>query len=82
MISITNNRPIELSTQVKMAWGGAFDPVSALKETMVEPMFTPVNKGHPVSITNNGTDITADDIAQMITDCCGITQEPTTEVVV
>lgn len=70
-MNIINQKPVELSPVYKSSTLGTFDPLAALKTCIVEPLFTPMAPNQPVRIVSKSGDITADEIVQHITNCCG-----------
>jgi hypothetical protein len=50
---------------------GDFDPVAVLKETVVDPIFTPINPAAPVEISDGTNDYDQDDIIALISNCLG-----------
>lgn len=72
-MQVSNQKPVELSPVYTPKITGAYDPTEYIKQTMAEPLFTPMVPTSPVSITINNQSITADDITIDILDCCGDT---------
>ena len=71
MLQITNQKPVEVSPLLTVPVVGPFDPRDTLKKMVVEPLFTPLTAGHPVTITdNNGKTYTEDDVTDTIFNCC------------
>lgn len=70
-INITGNRPVELTPNFTDKVSTQFDPISLLKEIMVEPLHTPLFPKHPVKITSGSTNVKDDDIVDLILACCG-----------
>lgn len=78
-MNISNQKPVVLSPVYDAVIKGDFKPQEYLKETMATPLFTPLVAGTPVTISANGTAITADNITNMILSCMGDTIDPTAE---
>ena len=69
-MQVTNQKPVVLSPVYKSNIQGDFEPQVYLKTTIVEPLFTPVIQNQPVTITTNGSTLTADDLTQYVLQCC------------
>lgn len=78
-MNVTNQKPAVLSPVYQAPAAGPFDPIALLKQTVVEPLFTPLNANGPAQITDNGIALSVDDIAAHIVNCCGDTVQPADE---
>jgi len=54
-LTITNQKPAQFSPVHKLPVSGVYDPVAGITETLVDPLFTPLNQNHPVTITDSST---------------------------
>ena len=72
-ITIQNNKPVEISPIVHDKVNKTFDPLALLQECMVEPLKTPLFPKHPVQIKNGNSNMSDDDIINLILKCCDIT---------
>lgn len=78
-MQVNNQKPAVLSPIYKSKVKGDFEPLVCLKKTLVEPLLNPLIAGQSVTITNNNNKLDADDIVNLIVDCCGDTINPTAE---
>lgn len=72
-MNVINQKPVVLSPIYQSSTAGGFDPVKSLKETVADPLFTPLVATQPVRITSKSGNVDADVIAQRVTACCGDT---------
>lgn len=72
-MKVSNQKPVELEAIYNEPSKGTFDPVGRIKTTITEPLFTPLSQNSPVVMTDNGNDVTEDDITQLVINCCGDT---------
>jgi hypothetical protein len=70
-MNIVNQKPVVLTPVYSDNIKKDYDPVGLLKQTIVEPLFTPLLPGSPVSMSANNKPITEDDITDLIVRCCG-----------
>lgn len=70
-MKVTNIKPVELSPVYKASANGAFEPNKLLQETMAKPLFNPLIQGQPCVISENGKNLTDDDVADIILACMG-----------
>ena len=70
-MNIVNQKPVVLTPVYSDNIQKDYDPVGLLKQTIVEPLFTPLLPGSPVSMSANNKPITEDDITDLIVRCCG-----------
>lgn len=70
MAIITNNqKPTELNSQYTGSVANVFDPYTVVKDEMVKPLFQPLVPGQPVTIEEDGTPLTEDDITDLLFRC-------------
>lgn len=67
----TNQKPVELNPLYTSSITGTFKPDSYLKQTTDQLLNSPINPQHPVSIADNGRNLSDTDVAQCILDCLG-----------
>lgn len=72
-MQITNQKPVELSPVYDTVITGDFDPVEYMKQTVVRPLFNPLNASQPVTFSSNGSTLSEDDVASYVLACCGDT---------
>lgn len=70
-MNITNQKPVVLTPGYTDNIQKDFDVLGILKDIAVKPLFTPLIPGQPVTMTSNGKPVTEDDIADLLTRCCG-----------
>lgn len=68
-MTITNQKPAELTPVYKANIMGTFDPIPYVKETLATPLLQPLLPNQPVTITDKNTPITDDDITNMALRC-------------
>lgn len=68
-ISVTNQKPVILNPYYNDKIGQNYDPIEHLKNIAVTPLMTPITAGHPVSIHQNGANLTEDDILNILRNC-------------
>lgn len=68
-ITITNVKPTELTSMYSGDIANDFDPINEIKNEIVHPMMTPLLPSAPVSIDENGTPLTEDDITTYLVKC-------------
>lgn len=78
-ITLTGNKPVDLSPNTADKINKDFDAITSLKEVMVHPIRTQLLPTHPVVIKNGSHDLTDDDIVNMILDTCGDNVNPQAE---
>lgn len=78
-MKVSNQKPVVLSPVYDAVIKGDFEPQKYMKQTMATPLFTPLVAGTPVTMTANGSQLTDDDITDMILACMGDTIDPTAE---
>lgn len=78
-MQVTNQKPVELSPVYDAVITGQFDPVEYLKATVVRPLMTPLSPQAPVTFSVNGTDLTEDDLTQIVLNCLGDTYDAAAE---
>lgn len=78
-ITASNNKPAVLSPVYSAKLTGDYNPTEFIKETIVEPLYTPLIAGTHASIKANGRDVTSNDIIDMVLDACGDTINLTAE---
>lgn len=76
---INNQKPATLSPSYSCSPSGNMEIDKYIKSAVIEPLFQPISSNHPVSITENGNDITEDDVLSMIYACSGNSVAPTEE---
>lgn len=71
-LTITNQKPAQFSPVHKLPVSGVYDPVAGITATLVEPLYTPLNQNHAVSITDAaGNDLDQDDTTGWFLACLG-----------
>lgn len=70
-MKITNQKPAVLSPVYHDRIAQPYDPPQFLMDTVTKPVFTPITTGVPVSVINNKTALTEDDVNQIILNCLG-----------
>ncbi|MCB5280641.1 hypothetical protein [Arthrobacter sp. ES1] len=71
-LTITNQKPAQFSPVHTLPVSGVYDPVAGITATLVEPLYTPLNQTHPVTITDaGGNDLDQDATTQLFLDCLG-----------
>ncbi len=70
-MKVTNQKPAVLQPVFHDNCNKDFEPLELLKSMVATPLFQPMAVNSPVTITNNGIDVTEDDVTQLIADCCG-----------
>lgn len=78
-MNIVNQKPVVLEPKYLDNIQKDFDPVGIMKTTLVEPLFTPLIAGQPVSVTENGKPVTPDDVNALLLRCCGETVDAAAE---
>lgn len=78
-MTVTNQKPVELSPLYTANIKNTFNPVETLKTLMATPLFQPQIPTAQVSMTQGTHVITEDEITQRILDCCGQQQNPQAE---
>lgn len=68
-IVTTNQKPTELNSLYTGSVVNVFDPYTVVKDEIVKHLFQPLIPGQPVTIEENGTPLTEDDITQLLFDC-------------
>ncbi len=68
-IVTTNQKPTELNSLYTGSVVNIFDPYTVVKDEIVKHLFQPLIPGQPVTIEENGTPLTEDDITQLLFDC-------------
>jgi len=82
-LTITNQKPAQFSPVHTLPVSGVYDPVAGITSTLVEPLFTPLNASHQVSITDaSGNDLDRDDTTGLFLACLGDTVNQQAEDVV
>lgn len=81
-MQVSNQKPAVLSPVYKANITGDFEPTDYIKQTLATPLYNPLVAGQPVTISNNGNDITDDTIVNNVLACCGDTVNATAETVV
>lgn len=79
MIQVSNQKPIVLDDAYSGNIGIPFDPYDAVRDTFVKPMFNPLIPSAQVTIDNNGTLLTEDDIVSSIFNCSKDVIDPKSE---
>ncbi|KIA72718.1 hypothetical protein ANMWB30_24860 [Arthrobacter sp. MWB30] len=73
-LTITNQKPAQFSPVHTLPVSGIYNPVTGITTTLVEPLFTPLNQNHAVTITDgHGTDLDMDQVTQVLMSCLGNT---------
>ena len=65
-MNVNNNKPVALTPNHTIPVNNDFDIATAIKQTIIEPLFTPMVSNQPVTIKNNNVDVTEDDILNVI----------------
>lgn len=80
-LTITNQKPAQFSPVHKLPVSGVYDPVAGITETLVEPLFTPLNQNHQVAITDTSTSQVwdRDETTHAFLACLGNTVNPQAE---
>lgn len=82
-LTITNQKPAQFSPVHKLPVSGEYDPVAGITETIVEPLYTPLNQNHPVVISDGqGNDLDQDETTQLVLNCLGETVDIAAETAV
>lgn len=68
-IVTTNQKPTELNSLYTGSVVNTFDPYAVVKDEIVKHLFQPLIPGQLVTIEENGTPLTEDDITQLLFDC-------------
>lgn len=68
-IVTTNQKPTELNSLYTGSVVNAFDPYTVVKDEIVKHLFQPLIPGQPVTIEEDGTPLSEDDITQLLFDC-------------
>lgn len=70
-ITVTNQKPAVLDPVHTISCTGTFDPMPAIKKTLVDPLLQPLSPHAPASITNGqGRDLTGD-VPAILMSCLG-----------
>ncbi|MFJ7280499.1 hypothetical protein [Kitasatospora sp. NPDC098663] len=78
-ITVTNQKPAVLDALHTISCTGDYDPMPAIRQTLVDPLLKPLNPNAPANITDaRGTDLTGD-IPDLILSCLGDTLNVTSE---
>lgn len=72
-LTVRNQKPTVLSPVYQAPAAGQFDPLGALKSTVVTPLFNPLNPTVKADIKENGSSLDEDTILSHIANCCGDT---------
>jgi hypothetical protein len=79
-LTITNQKPAQFSPVHTLPVSGVYDPVAGITETLVEPLFTPLNQNHQVAITDaTGNVWDRDDTTGAFLACLGDSVDPQAE---
>ncbi|GAB5079699.1 hypothetical protein [Arthrobacter sp. AD-310] len=79
-LTITNQKPAQFSPVHKLPVSGDYDPVAGITATIVDPLFTPLNQNHPVTITDSkGNTLDKDDTTGLLLRCLGDTVDAQAE---
>lgn len=78
-INTTNQQPATLNSFYLDSLAGPFSPYDMIKDKVVKPLFTPLVQTAPVSIDRDGTNLSEDDITQLLIDCSGDTMNISSE---
>lgn len=79
-LTVTNQKPAELSPVYSLPVTGEFDPIPAIRSTLVDPMFVPINASSPVSITDQqNNQVDADAVLNVYLTTLGPQVEPAAE---
>lgn len=70
-MNIVNQKPVVLAPEYTDQIKKDLDVKDLLKQTVVNPLFTPLIPNQPVTMTANGTSYDADSIADLMSRCCG-----------
>ncbi|NEA19757.1 hypothetical protein [Streptomyces halstedii] len=72
-ITVTNQKPAVLDALHTISCSGDYDPLPAIRQTLVDPLLEPLNPNAPASITDaQGADLTGD-IPDLVVSCLGDT---------
>jgi hypothetical protein len=71
-LTITNQKPAQFSPVHTLPVSGVYDPVAGITATLVEPLYTPLNQNHQVTITDAaGNNLDQDATTQLFLACLG-----------
>lgn len=70
-MNIVNQKPVVLAPEYTDQIKKDLDVKDLLKQSVVNPLFTPLIPNQPVTMTANGTSYDADSIADLMSRCCG-----------
>ena len=72
-ITVTNQKPAVLDALHTISCTGDYDPMPAIRQTLIDPLLEPLNPNAPASITDaQGADLTGD-IPDLVLSCLGDT---------
>lgn len=76
-LSIKNQRPADLNPFYSLPINGTYDPTEAIRTTLIEPIFEPLNPSIPVSlIDGQNRDIDADELLSGVVAALGDVIDP------
>ena len=78
-MNVVNQTPQVLSPHYDTAAAGDFDPAEALRQTIVQPIFTPTVAGRNVTITAGKQTIDEDTVESILAGCLGDTFDAASE---
>lgn len=78
-MQISNQKPVILSHLFAPPMAAGYDIPEIAKELLAKPLMEPLSQGTPVTITDNGKDVTEDDITKNLLACMGDSLDLTAE---
>lgn len=79
-LTLTGQKPAVLNPVHTLPIVGAYDPVPAIKKTIVKPLFKPMTKGGSIALTDsNGQVQSKDDVLQLLLSAVGPNVNPAAE---
>lgn len=79
-ITLAGQKPAIISPVHTLPINGAYDPISALRAAIVDPLFEPLQAGHAVSIMDQrGSSLDQDDVERLLMRTLGDTTDPNAE---
>lgn len=76
-LTLSGQKPATISPVHTLPVKGAYDPLPAIRQSIIKPLFKPLTKGRKVTITNqSGRALTKDDVQSIFMSTVGPTSNP------
>lgn len=80
-MQVTNQKPVEIAPVYDAVISGDFDPIDYMKQSIIRPLFNPLNPNNAVTFTASGSTLTEDDLVNYVLDCCGTSMNASAEAI-